>query len=154
MVMFKWVLQGLPGWHSGWGISLANAGVMGLIPGPGSRATESVSQNYWAQALEATAMRSPCTTMKTCPHSPQLEKAQSSTPKNKVKVAQLWPTLCDLMGSLVHGLLQSRILEWVAFSFSRGSSQSRDWTQVSCTAGGFLTSWATREAQNQSINKF
>ena len=81
--MFKWVLQGLPWWHSGWGISLANAGVMGLIPGLGSRATESVSQNYWAQALEATAMRSPCTTMKTCPHSPQLEKAQSSPKINE-----------------------------------------------------------------------
>ena len=41
----------------------------------------------------------------------------------------------------------SRILEWVAYPFSRGSSQSRDQTLVSCTAGGFFTSWATREAQ-------
>ena len=39
----------------------------------------------------------------------------------------------------VHGILQARILEWVAFPFSRGSSQSRDWTQVSCIAGGFFT---------------
>ena len=46
----------------------------------------------------------------------------------------------------VHGILQARILEWVASPFSRGSSQPRDWTQVSCTAGGFLTSWATKEA--------
>ena len=46
----------------------------------------------------------------------------------------------------VHGILQLRILEWVAFPFSRGSSQPRDWAQVSCTAGGFFTSWATREA--------
>ena len=46
----------------------------------------------------------------------------------------------------VHGILQARILEWVAFSFSRGSSQPRDRTQVSRIAGGFLTSWATREA--------
>ena len=38
-------------------------------------------------------------------------------------------------------------LEWVAFPFSRGSSQPRDQTQVSCIAGGFFTSWATREAQ-------
>ena len=44
----------------------------------------------------------------------------------------------------VHGILQARILEWVAFSFFRGSSQLRDQTQVSCIAGGFLTSWATR----------
>ena len=39
-----------------------------------------------------------------------------------------------------------RILEWVAYPFSRGSSWPRDWTQVSCIAGGFFTSWATREA--------
>ena len=47
----------------------------------------------------------------------------------------------------VHGILQARILEWVAFPFSRGSSQPRDQTQVSCIAGGFFISWATREAQ-------
>ena len=39
-----------------------------------------------------------------------------------------------------------RILEWVAFPFSRGFSKPRDWTQVSHIAGGFLTSWTTREA--------
>ena len=47
----------------------------------------------------------------------------------------------------VHGILQAKILEWVAFPFSRGSSQPRDWTQVSHIAGRFSTSWATREAQ-------
>ena len=46
----------------------------------------------------------------------------------------------------VHGILQARILEWVAFPFSRGSSQPRDRTQVSHIAGSFFTSWATREA--------
>ena len=50
------------------------------------------------------------------------------------------------MDCAVHGFLQARILEWVAFPISRGSSQPRDWTQVSCIAGGFFTSWATREA--------
>ena len=47
-----------------------------------------------------------------------------------------------------HGLyiLQARILEWVAFPFSRGSSQPRDRTQISCIAVWFFTSWATREA--------
>ena len=58
----------------------------------------------------------------------------------KVKVTQL--CLC-----IVHGILQARILEWVAFPFSRGSSQPRNRTQVSHIAGGFFTSWATREAQ-------
>ena len=51
------------------------------------------------------------------------------------------------MDYTVHGILQARILEWVAFPFSRGSSQPRDRTQVSHIAGEFFTSWATREAQ-------
>ena len=46
----------------------------------------------------------------------------------------------------VHGILQIRILEWVAFPFSGGSFQPRGRTQISCIAGGFYTSWATREA--------
>ena len=61
-----------------------------------------------------------------------------------VLFAQLCLTLCDPMDYTVHGILQARILEWVAFPFSRGSSQSRDWTQVSPIAGGFFTSWVTR----------
>ena len=48
-------------------------------------------------------------------------------------------TLCDPMDYTVHGILQVRILEWVAFPFSRGSSQPRDRTQVSHIAGGFVT---------------
>ena len=55
--------------------------------------------------------------------------------------------LYDPVDYSVHGILQARILEWVAFLFSRGSPQPRDWTQVSCIAGGFFTVWATREAQ-------
>ena len=51
------------------------------------------------------------------------------------------------MDYTVHGILQARILEWVAFPFSRGSSQPRDRTQVSCIAGGLFTTWVTREAQ-------
>ena len=54
----------------------------------------------------------------------------------------LWPHRLT-----VHEILQARILEWVAFPFFRGSSQSRDWTQISRIAGRFFTSWATREAQ-------
>ena len=66
-------------------------------------------------------------------------------------VTQSCPTLCDPIdgsppGSSVHGILQARTLEWVATPFSRGSSQPRDQTQVSCIAGGFFTIWATREA--------
>ena len=53
---------------------------------------------------------------------------------------QLCPPLCDPMDCIVHGILQARILEWVAFPFTRGSSQARDQTQVSHTPGGFFTS--------------
>ena len=72
--------------------------------------------------------------------------------KVKVLVAQLCPTVCDSMdfsppGSSVHGILQAKILEWVAIPFSRGSSQTRDQTRVSHIASGLLTIWATREAQ-------
>ena len=55
--------------------------------------------------------------------------------------------LYDPMDYTVYGILQARILEWVAFPFSRGSFQPRDQTQVSQIADGFFTSWATREAQ-------
>ena len=55
------------------------------------------------------------------------------------------PTVCSPLGSSVHGILQSRILEWVAIHFSRGSSQPREWTQVSLIAGRFFTVWVTRE---------
>ena len=71
-------------------------------------------------------------------------KITSSPLKVKVKVTQLCPTLWDSMdcsppSSSVHGLLQARILEWVAFPFSRESPQPRDRTQVSQLASGFLT---------------
>ena len=51
------------------------------------------------------------------------------------------------MDYTIHGIFQARIPEWVAVPFSRRSSQPRGQTQVSCIAGGFFTSWATREAQ-------
>ena len=70
--------------------------------------------------------------------------------KVRVLVAQLCPTPCDPMdccppGSSDHGILQARILEWVAIPFSRGSSGPRDQTLVSCTAGRFFTVWDTGE---------
>ena len=52
---------------------------------------------------------------------------------------------CSPPGFSVHGILQVRILEWVAIPFSRGSSQPRDYTQVPCIAGRFFMVWATRE---------
>ena len=69
----------------------------------------------------------------------------------KVWVAQSWATLCDPMdcsppGSSVHGILQPRILEWVAIPFSRRSSQPRDWTLILQVY--IFTVWASREAPN------
>ena len=74
--------------------------------------------------------------------------------KPQVLVIQSCPILWDPMdcsppGSSVHGILQPRILEWVAMPFSRGSSQPRDRTQVSCIAGGFFTVLATKEAHSK-----
>ena len=71
--------------------------------------------------------------------------------ESESEVAQSCPTLCDpvncdLPGSSIHGILQARILEWVAISFSRGSSRPRDWTRVSRLAGRRFNLWATREA--------
>ena len=57
----------------------------------------------------------------------------------KMKVAQVCPTLCDPIDYTVHEILQARILEQVAFTFSWGSSQLRDQTKVSLIAGGFVS---------------
>ena len=65
---------------------------------------------------------------------------------SECKVAQSCLTL-QPHDSSVHGIFQARILEWLGFPSSRGSSQPRDQTQISHTADRFFTSWATREAQ-------
>ena len=54
----------------------------------------------------------------------------------------------SLPSSSIHGIFQARVLEWIAISFSRGSSRSRDWTEVSRIAGRRFTVWATRKAQS------
>ena len=69
--------------------------------------------------------------------------------KVKVKLPQSCPILCNPTDHTIHGILQARILECVAFPFSRTSSQSGDQIQVSCIAGGFFTNWAIREVQSQ-----
>ena len=62
--------------------------------------------------------------------------------------------LCDPRDYTVHGMLQAWILEWVAFPFSRGSSQPSNWTGVSHIAGRFFTNWATREALRPCKDKY
>ena len=76
--------------------------------------------------------------------------------KVKIEVAQSCPTLCDPMdcslpGSSLHGILQARVLEWVDISFSRGSSWSKDQTQVSHIPGRRFNLWATREAGTSTL---
>ena len=79
----------------------------------------------------------------------KIDKSERSSDMDheKWKWKLLSHVLCDLMDYTIHGILQARILEWVAFPFSRGSFQPRDPTQASHIAGRFLTSWATRQAQ-------
>ena len=71
-------------------------------------------------------------------------------------VAQLCPTLCDPMDVAVRLLCSrdspDRILEWISILFSRGSPWPRDRTQVSYTAGGFFSVWATREVPSLETN--
>ena len=79
-----------------------------------------------------------------------LPRGKKVDQKVKVLVSQSCPTSChpmdcSLPGSSVRGIPQARILEWVAVPFSKRSSQSRDWTQVSCIAGRVFTFWATRD---------
>ena len=76
---------------------------------------------------------------------------------NVMLVTQSCWTLCHLMDcspsdSSVHGILQARRLEWVAIPFSRGSSQPRNGTWVSCIAGRFSTLWVTREKQQYRLH--
>ena len=81
-----------------------------------------------------------------------LTPAPPGRPKNTMKKKWKWKSLsclilCDPKDYTVHGILQAKILEWVAIPFSRGSSQLRDQAQVSQMAGGFFTNWATSKPQ-------
>ena len=66
----------------------------------------------------------------------------------------LRPHDCSLTGLSIHGIFQARVLEWVAISFSRRSSQPRDWTQVSPIVGRRFTPWATREDLLSMASRF
>ena len=81
-----------------------------------------------------------------------------SSTKDKVKVKihsvvsdSLHPMDCSLPGFSIHGIFHARVPEWVAVSFSRGSSQPRNRSWVSCIAGRFFTNWGTREAHRRLI---
>ena len=88
-----------------------------------------------------------CVSVHVCAHNmqnhsplkPLVEGAISPFVDSEVKVTQSCPNICGPVDYTVHGILQARILAWVAFPFSRGSSQRRDGTWVSHTAGRFFT---------------
>ena len=69
----------------------------------------------------------------------------------KVKVTQLCPAFCDPMDYTVHGILQAKILEWVAIPFSRGTFPTQDRTQVSCIAGRFFTTEPPEKPKNTGV---
>ena len=77
-----------------------------------------------------------------------------NTLKESFSLVQLFvtPQTVACQAPSVRGILQARILEWVAIPFSRGSSWPRDWTQVFCIAGGVFTIWAAREYLNEVIS--
>jgi len=86
-----------------------------------------------------------------------IKKRWQEYTESESEVAQSYLTLChpmdcSLLGSSVHGIFQARILEWVAISFSTGSSQPRDRSQVSHIVGRRFTVWAAREVQNTQKN--
>ena len=122
-VLVAYIL-GFPGGSEGKS-SACNAGDLGSIPGsgrsPGQSKTLALGQETSPGTMEPVCS---CVCIAPSLHS--------------------CPTLCDPMdcsppGSSVHGILQARMLEWVAIPFSRGSFQPRDQTQISCIADGYFT---------------
>ena len=72
----------------------------------------------------------------------------------KVKVAQSSLTLCNPVDSTVHGILQARILEWVAFPFSRGSSQTRNWTSSPSLQADSSSAESQGKPKNTGVNSW
>ena len=104
-------------------------------------------QEYWSGLLFPSPEDLPNPGIETRTPALQVDALTSEPPgKPKVKVIQSCLSLCDPMDYTVHGILQARVLEWVALPLSRGSSQPRDWTQVFHIAGRLFTNWAIREA--------
>ena len=112
--------------------------------------------SYWPVSLENTGIHIYC--FSTCLNASLYwytcvcvyMNSYSNIPFHLKKVSESHSVLSGSLRThgIVHGILQARILEWVAVPISRGSFQSRNQTQVSHMAGGFFTSWATREAEH------
>ena len=109
------------------------------------RVTKSQTQlSNWTTTLILFLLPDDITVVCVCVHAKSLHSCPA-----------LWDTTdCSLPGSSVHGTFQARILQWIAISFSRGSSWPRNRTGISCIASGFLTNWAIREAPNSTQMDF
>ena len=122
-----------------------------------------MEHGFPAGLLQTTALHTSHFTLLTCSNKMlgklwSINLRLSLTSSVSVSLSQLCLTLCNPMdcsssGSSVHGILQARILQWVASSFSRGSSQPRDQIQISHTEGRFFTVWATREIIEKAYHK-
>ena len=158
--------DGLDGKASAW-----NAGDPGLIPGLGRYPGEgngnplqySCLENsmdggaWWATVHGVSKSQTRLSDFPSLPYSLPLSTLMSYFSDSLTLLTWWWfsrwvmsnscnPMDCSLPASSAREILQARILEWVAISFSRGSSQPRNWTWVSCIAGRFFTNWAMREA--------
>ena len=108
----------------------------GDLPNPGIKSASLIRKNYSNKVVlmyYKTCLKANLNIQSTEIHSQKKKKKFQNQP----------------LGFSVHGILQARILDWVAIPFSRGSSRPRDWIWVSCIAGRFFTTWATREAPAQ-----
>ena len=79
-----------------------------------------------------------------------IKKAESESEVAQSCLTLCNPMDCSLPGCSIHGIFQAIVLEWIAISFSRGSSQPRHWTRVSCITGRCFIPWATREVLKES----
>ena len=129
-------IEGLPWWLSG-KESTCNAGDLGWIPGSRRSPGEGIGyplQYTWASLVAQLVTESTCNAGDLC-WIPGLGRSPGEGKHYQLQYFGLE----NSMDCIVHGILQARILEWVAFPFPRGSSQPRDRIQVSHIAGGFFT---------------
>ena len=143
----SWLSTGLFLWFTRHSTYVSGFTSLGVIQasgkGPSSRLTKAVERG--------------CLSTSFMTNSSDISISQSSwifPLQNTKEVEVKWSESCSAMSNslwpqvyTVHEILQASILEWVTIPFSRGYSQLKDWTQVSCIAGRFFTHWATREAQ-------
>ena len=135
-------------WLGLWVFTAENTG---SIPGRGSKILQAMCQGKKIRLMETYQKDIGIWETLSLQKNNNYNQSNHTELYNQRLVTQSCLTLCppvdySLPGSSVHGIFQARILVWIAIPFSRGSSQPRDHTRVSCVAGLFFTIWATGEA--------